>query len=270
MRIIDDYYLNAASSAQGKTNAIMTSEYIEAAKRNYKVFDVTDIQEYLNSIERTSNDIPCTPPFYYTAITYRNEGLSDIFLVENNHDKNHELNIYLLNKKTEWQYWGCIILQFNEDWTPTYKGSTVWIPQEFKDHENLITDALVKVGVLTMRILQLLNCKNISTIEHDGMEHLKPRVREHLIKSGKPLPIKHYTIAVTVPGEKRAIPFSQLIENEQHESKQALHVCRGHFATYTEDRKLFGKLTGTFWIPAHFKGLPKNGVITKDYQLKTR
>lgn len=37
-------------------------------------------------------------------------------------------------------------------------------------------------------------------------------------------------------------------------SKNA-HIVRGHFATYTDDAPLFGKYTGTYWRPAHARGV---------------
>ena len=44
-----------------------------------------------------------------------------------------------------------------------------------------------------------------------------------------------------------------------------LHLVRGHFATYTEDRKLFGKYTGRFWIPQHNRGSAAFGEVKKRY-----
>lgn len=48
---------------------------------------------------------------------------------------------------------------------------------------------------------------------------------------------------------------------------RALHLVRGSFATYTTERPLFGKVTGTFWRPAHLKGKPEAGVVVKDYRV---
>lgn len=42
-------------------------------------------------------------------------------------------------------------------------------------------------------------------------------------------------------------------------------ICRGHFATYTDDRKLFGKYVGTFWRPDHARGSPEAGEVVKQY-----
>lgn len=50
--------------------------------------------------------------------------------------------------------------------------------------------------------------------------------------------------------------------------ERALHICRGHFAHYTTDKPLFGKLTGTFYVPMHTRGTLKAGAVVKDYNVK--
>lgn len=49
--------------------------------------------------------------------------------------------------------------------------------------------------------------------------------------------------------------------------KRALHICRGHFAHYGDDKPLFGKYTGTFWRPMHARGKVEQGVVVKDYKI---
>lgn len=45
------------------------------------------------------------------------------------------------------------------------------------------------------------------------------------------------------------------------------HLCRGHFSRYTEENKLFGKHTGTFWIPSHVRGAKENGETKVSYAM---
>ncbi|MDQ2827742.1 MAG: hypothetical protein M3Y74_01645 [Chloroflexota bacterium] len=47
--------------------------------------------------------------------------------------------------------------------------------------------------------------------------------------------------------------------------ERALHICRGHFATYNEDRPLFGKLAGTYWRAPHVRGRAVAGAVEKGY-----
>ena len=68
-------------------------------------------------------------------------------------------------------------------------------------------------------------------------------------------------------------PMRQVLETEgQSETlgmQRALHICRGHFATYA-DRPLFGKYRGTFWVPMHVRGVVEAGRTAKDYSVKAQ
>lgn len=46
------------------------------------------------------------------------------------------------------------------------------------------------------------------------------------------------------------------------------HLCRGHFATYTAERPLFGKYVGRYWREPHMRGKKERGEIVKDYDIK--
>ena len=48
---------------------------------------------------------------------------------------------------------------------------------------------------------------------------------------------------------------------------KALHLVRGQFATYTEDKPLFGHIVGTVWKPSHVRGDIKAGAVIKDYSV---
>lgn len=66
-------------------------------------------------------------------------------------------------------------------------------------------------------------------------------------------------------------PMRKVLEGEGQAAtvglQRAMHICRGHFATYSADKPLFGKHAGTFWVPAHVRGTPERGVIAKDYRV---
>ena len=51
---------------------------------------------------------------------------------------------------------------------------------------------------------------------------------------------------------------------------RALHICRGHFATYTVDKPLFGHFVGTVWKPAHTRGSIEQGAVVKDYRINPK
>lgn len=123
---------------------------------------------------------------------------------------------------------------------------------------------------LTLRLMYLvhatlytLNARNIYLEAVDPPARLN-RKRE---KNGK-IPLYRYHVLKVAPGIVR--------KNKHHESTQPvtgampIHLCRGHFRTYTEKAPLFGipGNCGRFWVPAHVRGNKQNGIVMKDYELK--
>jgi hypothetical protein len=49
---------------------------------------------------------------------------------------------------------------------------------------------------------------------------------------------------------------------------RALHICRGHFATYTAERPLFGHTVGQVWRPPHVRGRAEHGEVVKGYEVR--
>lgn len=104
------------------------------------------------------------------------------------------------------------------------------------------------------------HCKNVKMQEN----HTPPKVAAKRKKAGKPPGASYKTLLID--------PMKETLRTEgnieKNGLKKALHICRGHFATYTEDKPLFGKVTGTFWKPMHVRGNKKHGEIKKDYDIK--
>lgn len=105
----------------------------------------------------------------------------------------------------------------------------------------------------------LANCKNVETrvVEPDAAINRERR------KGGiKPF-VRYHTINIE--------PMKKVLRTEgQVETvglKRAFHICRGHFATFTPERPLFGKIAGTFWMPPHVRGSVKEGVVVSDYRV---
>lgn len=104
--------------------------------------------------------------------------------------------------------------------------------------------------------ISFLHCKNVSTVEVDQSFNDKwhrlsgvAKYRFHILN------IDH--MKRTLRTEGRSDELGQ---------RKALHICRGHFATY-EDKPLFGKYTGTFWKPDHVRGDAEAGVTDKVYRV---
>src|SRR6266508_28465 len=124
--------------------------------------------------------------------------------------------------------------------------------------------AMIKACAAHLALFQygfnLFSCKNVEAVEvHPNQKLQHARVR----RGRRPFSI-HHKLKITVPRS------SQHFEKTRDEEKlqtilQRFHTVRGHIAEYTEERKLFGKIAGRFWIPEHVRGSRDKGEITKDY-----
>lgn len=106
----------------------------------------------------------------------------------------------------------------------------------------------------------LLNCKNV-TLVTEPQAGLKQMLNRHINK--KKVVYKILQINPLKPKTK------QEYESIETGIKRSLHTCRGHLRTYTEDKKLFGKFIGTYFIPAHIRGSEEFGKVIKDYEILT-
>jgi hypothetical protein len=103
--------------------------------------------------------------------------------------------------------------------------------------------------------ISFAHCKNV--VVKDAEEPAVPR----------PVPPqgRHLTFKVLEIGPMKTI--LDRTASERHTGLQrALHICRGHFASY-EEKPLFGKYRGRFWIPQHVRGSIEAGAVVKDYDV---
>lgn len=105
----------------------------------------------------------------------------------------------------------------------------------------------------------LLNCKN--TIEEKRTFTVSPATRRQYRIKPSDSRVDYHILRLDTKTRERA--------EEREEGggpEKPLHICRGHFRTYTKDAPMFGKYTGTYWIPAHTRGNPDKGISLKDYE----
>jgi len=109
--------------------------------------------------------------------------------------------------------------------------------------------------------LLLLNCKNITTeiIKAPGALNNKRR------KNGTQEIFDYHVLNVNVPSRR-----GEYREKTEPLSHVRVHLCRGHFKEYTEEHPLFGRLTGLYWWQPHVRGQNKDGIVMKDYKIKTQ
>ena len=106
--------------------------------------------------------------------------------------------------------------------------------------------------------ISLAHCKNVSIAEREAHVAIPKRGR-----APKEPSVKYKTLVIDA--------MKQTLRTEggiaKNGLKKALHICRGHFATYTADKPLFGKITGTVWKPMHTRGTKSRGEVKKDYRI---
>jgi hypothetical protein len=105
--------------------------------------------------------------------------------------------------------------------------------------------------------------------------HVKNVILERTIP---PIPVqkkavKNYGTPLTNYHVLKIQPFRKVLESQGNSAEsgiqRALHACRGHFATYGGVHgKLFGKLEGTYWVPAHMRGNIERGLADKEYRVR--
>jgi len=103
----------------------------------------------------------------------------------------------------------------------------------------------------TLLAVCFLHCKNVKIVEETVDKPLAKKYRE---RTGiQPTPYKTLVIE----------PLKQILRTEGRSGEvgiqRAMHICRGHFADYTDGKGLFGKYHGRFWIPATVRGTKRGG-----------
>jgi hypothetical protein len=128
--------------------------------------------------------------------------------------------------------------------------------QDMRQKVSNLAEALLKPILFS---LSFLHCKNVEYVACEPDHQLN---RERRKAGLKPF-LRYHTIDIE--------PMKKVLRTEGNSEteglKRAMHICRGHFATYSEEKPLFGRTAGTFWVPAHVRGSLKEGVVVSDYRV---
>jgi hypothetical protein len=107
--------------------------------------------------------------------------------------------------------------------------------------------------------ISFLHCKNVTVARQVPPAKLS---RAHQKRHHRPL-IQYHTLEIT--------PMKKVLERAGASNgaglKMALHICRGNFKTFTPERRLFGRHTGTYWWDSHVRGAAEHGISVKDYAI---
>lgn len=106
----------------------------------------------------------------------------------------------------------------------------------------------------------LLACRNVQVADHQPPVKLSRRSeRKHKV------PLVVFKTLQIDPAGGRARPVSgsgyEVLDDRR------LHIARGHFKTFTEERPLFGRRVGTYWWAPQLRGNADHGAVVKDYRV---
>lgn len=121
-------------------------------------------------------------------------------------------------------------------------------------------DLIAQLLFPVLLTISFLHCKNVR------LRTVAPPARlshKHRKKRGRDL-VRYHVLDIE--------PMRQLLERyrtgARHDLRRALHICRGHFKTFTLDAPLLGRHTGTYWWAPQVRGSKGAGVVLKDYRVR--
>lgn len=240
--------------------------------------------------ERAFSDFPpCCPPFAELWIEWnvpehekehgRNSGsLQHGFIIETCELEN-DVSLdkplpFNWSVHREAVYFGIARLWISDrEGNPSWTGTTIllqWNRRGCVVEDRFVSDSMDPTGgyaekctgLMEVALLSVsfMHCKNV--VRRDVTDSEGPSAK--WLRRTKAPEIRYHVLDIN--------PMKEVLRKEgdiEHNGlKKALHICRGHFATYTEERPLFGKVAGTFWVPSHVKGSVEHGIVDKDYRVK--
>lgn len=117
---------------------------------------------------------------------------------------------------------------------------------------------LADAAFFALYAISLANAKNIGVVDEGAKiqsKHLKKAIPS---ADGVPTTFSRINLhAVSVPSDSSG--------GSSRTSR--MHFVRGHFKTYTEDSKLMGKHTGTYYWGHHARGDQKAGAVDQVYEV---
>lgn len=106
-----------------------------------------------------------------------------------------------------------------------------------------------------------MHCRNVEIID-EPLTRQQSRFKKRQKKKGRD--VTYFNILDLYPFRRQIVKDGDSISTGV---KRAMHMVRGHFATYTEEAPLFGHTVGSVWKPAHARGHQSEGKIVSDYEI---
>ena len=110
------------------------------------------------------------------------------------------------------------------------------------------------------KTISVINCNNVELIDiHPNKKRQKSRRKKNKL----PL-VSHKTLRIK--GKKSYASGNG--QPSDQDTTNRVHLCRGHFKTFTDDNPLFGKYIGRYWWQPQVRGSKSQGLVNKDYQVE--
>jgi len=233
----------------------------DAVARSMKV-DVQNVSSYAASLKPKSfepEDFPCcVPPGDPTFMEYKSPL-----------DPRHRIGCLLggryFGAPNEMEFVGfllleikgyqCVSMPLGFTWAIDGQGNT----SGFALQDSRNAKAMFRYAVPFLLAMSLANCKNTTIEPHEP----DPKLNRDRVRHGLRPFVRYHTINIE--------PMRKVLKTEggveANGLKKALHICRGHFARYSEEKPLFGHTSGLVWRPAHTRGAVSQGVVVSDYKV---
>lgn len=116
---------------------------------------------------------------------------------------------------------------------------------------------------IVLRAFALCHCKNVVTQPHEMDPRLvRARGRRGVLTPG--FIRRSYTLVIGAPTG----PANARTGRDASGQRMSQHIVRGHFKTFTAEKPLLGRHTGTYWWPSVVRGNPARGLVEKDYAIE--
>lgn len=275
------------AQAQNIGGEVVYYEYLSAKLINAERFYIGDVQKAIDSLnieklhkehlERIGKDKEITDiykmPFPLTYISFDcpeiehtgpniYEFTKGAVLFEEPPEK-EKMNGFLfrtdclfwLKKRRAWFPDGMVMIQ-RTDGYQIFAGTKGMVNLPEGHGETVVEENALHTSARVVLSL-LLNCKNI------GVETIEPpkSMNRKRARRGE-LPLLSYNVLkikkLGSEGNGKYGPGDGL---------SRVHLCRGHFKYFTEDKPLFGKYTGMYWWQPQVRGNRSKGIVKKRYEL---
>ena len=135
---------------------------------------------------------------------------------------------------------------------------TISIVDDFFEPTEEMADRFFAYFYPVLLSTSFLHCKNVEVVDRPPSR----QVRRAAERKGKKA-ITYKTLDI----ELFKAQVRQETQPGENQIARALHICRGHFKTFTDKAPLMGQHVGTYWWGAHLRGSKANGEVKKDYKV---